>query len=73
MDCSPIRAQAWLDEHHIELVDRAIDDAVALIEGAGLHARVVRAPSGWMTQEQRRDRVNIWLTEAGEIASVDAG
>jgi hypothetical protein len=30
-------------------------------------------PSGWMTQEQQRDRVNLWLTEAGSIGAIDAG
>ena len=73
MECAPIRAQVWLDDHERDLDGLAVADAVHLIEGAGLHARVVPYLSGWMTQEQRRDRVNLRLTEAGEVGSVDAG
>jgi hypothetical protein len=73
VECAPIRAQAWLDSHGSEFLDREVGEAVALIERAGLEARVVRFPGGWMTQEQQRDRVNIRLDEAGEIATVDAG
>jgi hypothetical protein len=73
MECAPIHAQAWLDSHESDLVDRSVSDAVALIEIAGLRARVVTFPGGGMTQEQQRDRVNLWLTEAGEISSIDAG
>jgi hypothetical protein len=73
VECEPVRAQAWLDSHESDLVECPVDDAVALIESAGLEARVIRSPGGWMTQEQRRDRVNLWLTRTGEIASVDAG
>lgn len=73
MECPPVRAQAWLDDHTRELVCLEVDDAVALIESAGLQARVVHYPGGWMTQELRHDRVNLWLTQDGSIASLDAG
>jgi hypothetical protein len=73
MECPPIRAQAWLDDHGRELDGLAVADAVTLIESAGLEARVVSYPSGWMTQEQRRDRISVWLTETGEMGSIDAG
>lgn len=73
MECAPIRAQAWLDGHESELVDRPLGEVVALIEDAGLVARVIPLRSGWLTQEQHRDRVNLRLTAAGEIGSIDAG
>jgi hypothetical protein len=73
VECAPTRAQAWLDGHEGALGDLRVEAAVALIEKAGLHARVVPYAGGQLTPEQRRDRVNLWLTEAGELGSVDAG
>jgi hypothetical protein len=34
-------------------------EAAAVEEQAGLQIRVISHPSGWMTQEQQRDRVNL--------------
>lgn len=73
MECAPIRARAWLDDHERELDGLRADDAQALIESAGLHARVLHYPSGWTTQEQRRDRITLWLTETGTVGSIEAG
>lgn len=73
MECAPIRAQAWLDEHEGDLHGLGADDAIAFIEGAGLHARVVPSAGGWIAQEQRSDRLTLWLTETGTVASADAG
>jgi hypothetical protein len=73
MECPPIRAQAWLDDHERDLEGLDVESAVALIESADLHARVVPHRSGWMTQEQRRDRINLWLSASGAIGSIDAG
>jgi hypothetical protein len=73
MECAPIRAQVWLDAHERDFGDLRIAEAVALVERAGLEARVLSSSGSWMTQEQRDDRVNLWATEAGEVRSVDAG
>lgn len=73
MDCAPIRAQAWLDVHERDFGDLHLDAAVALVEAAGLQARVLPASSGWSAQEQQPDRVNLRLTRAGDLGSVDAG
>jgi hypothetical protein len=73
VECAPIRAQAWLDEHEHVLGALTVEDAVTVIEDAGLQARVLRSSGGWMTQEQHRDRVNLRLTDTGQIAAIDAG
>ena len=73
MQCPPIRAQAWLDEHSRELDGLELEDAVALIESAGLEARVVHYPSGWATQELRRDRITLRLTRDGSLSTIEAG
>jgi hypothetical protein len=73
MDCAPIRAQVWLDAHERDFGGLRIPEAVALIERAGLEARVVSASGSGMAQEQRGDRVTVWATRAGEVGSVDAG
>ncbi|GAA2752959.1 hypothetical protein [Amnibacterium kyonggiense] len=73
MECPPIRAEAWLEEHEADLIGLEEADAVALVEGAGLHARVIAPGPGWMTQEQRRDRIDLWRSAEGPIASASAG
>ena len=73
VECPPIRAQAWLDDHERDLDGLDVGDAVARIEDAGLHPRVVQHTGAWMTEEQRGDRVTLWLTDAGAIGSIDAG
>lgn len=73
MECAPVRAQVWLDAHEAELGALPVPDAVARIEAAGLRARVVPYSGGRDAEEQRGDRVRIWLTEAGQVSAVDAG
>jgi hypothetical protein len=73
MECAPTRAQAWLDGNEDALGGLPIGQVVALIERAGLEARVLPYAGGLLTAEQRGDRVNLWLTEAGEMGAVDAG
>jgi hypothetical protein len=73
VECAPIRAQAWLDQHEHALGELRLGQVVAMIERAGLDARVVPYASGTMAAEQHRDRVTVWLTEAGEVGAVDAG
>ena len=73
MECPPVLAQVWLDEHEEDLGGVSVDAAVALVEGAGLRAHVVPYASRSAAAEQRHDRVNLRLTAAGELAAVDAG
>jgi hypothetical protein len=73
VECAPIRAQAWLDVHERDFGDLHVEAAVELIERAGLSARVVPYASGRTTEEQRSDRVSVWLAEDGAVRSVDAG
>lgn len=73
MECAPTRAQAWLDGHEGALGGLPLAQVVSLIERAGLEARVVPYAGGDLAPEQRSDRVNLWLTDAGEMGAVDAG
>jgi hypothetical protein len=73
VDCPPTRAEAWLQEHEQDLLGLAADDAAALIEGAGLRIRVREATGGWITQEQRNDRISVQLDDAETVRSADAG
>ena len=73
MNDARIQAQIWLDAHRGDLDGLSVDAAVALIERAGLQARVITPSTGWLTQEQRRDRVNLRLTASGDVRSIDAG
>jgi hypothetical protein len=73
VDCPPTRAEAWLQEHEQDLLGLAADDAAALIEGAGLRIRVREATGGWITQEQRNDRITVQLDDAETVRSADAG
>lgn len=73
MECAPIRAQAWLDTADLDFGGLRLDAVVALIERAGLSPRVVPYAGGSSAEEQRADRVTLRLTEAGELAAVEAG
>ena len=73
MECAPVRAQAWLDAHDLDFSALRLEAVVAMVEQAGLHARVLPYASGGSDEEQRGDQVNLWLTRSGELGAVDAG
>ena len=73
MECAPVRAQAWLDAHDLDFGDLRIETVVAMVERAGLRARVLPYAAGRADEEQRGDQVNLWLTRSGELGAVDAG
>lgn len=73
MECAPVRAQAWLDAHDLDFGDLRLESVVAMVEDAGLHARVRPYAAGRADEEQRGDQVNLWLTRSGELGAVDAG
>lgn len=72
MDAAARSAQDWLDTHAEDLTGRGADEAVAVVEGAGLSARVVPHGPTWMTQELRHDRINLWLDEQGLVRAISA-
>jgi len=73
VECAPVRAQAWLDAHELDFGDLRLETVVAMVEDAGLHARVLPYAGGRADEEQRGDQVNLWLTRSGELGAVDAG
>ena len=73
VDCPPTRAEAWLADHEQDLLGLGADDASALVEGAGLHIRVLTATDGWVTQELRTDRIDVRLDGDDTVRSADAG
>ena len=73
MECAPVRAQAWLDAHDLDLGALPLDSVVALIERAGLRACVVPYGAERTSTEQHGDRLNLRLTAAGELAAMDGG
>jgi hypothetical protein len=73
VECPPTRAQAWLDDHERDLEGLAAEEAAAMVEGAGLHVRVLQRSGGWLPQELRDDRITLRLDERGGVQSSEAG
>lgn len=72
MECPPTRAETWLEEHERDLAGLTRDDAVALVEAAGLRVRVLDVP-GLPSPEIWDDRVNLRLTEDSTVGAASAG
>jgi hypothetical protein len=73
MECAPVRAQAWLDAQDLDFGAIRLEAVVALVERAGLHARIVPYGTARTSAEQHGDQLNLRLTPAGELAAIDAG